>query len=135
MAVQNVTLSIPSELFEQIRERAERGHRSVEDETLELLASAVPESLPKELVDVVKELPFLDDEGLWRAARSHVAAAVAAELESLHFKQQREGLSVAEREAMDGLTQQYERALLVRAQAAAILRARGHDVNGLLVQP
>jgi hypothetical protein len=36
---------------------------------------------------------------------------------------------------MDGLTQQYERALLVRAQAAAILRARGHDVNGLLVQP
>ena len=135
MAVQNVTLSIPSELFEQIRERAERGHRSVEDETLELLASAVPESLPKELDDVVKELPFLDDEGLWRAAKGHVAAAVAAELESLHSKQQREGLSVMERETMDSLTQQYERALLVRAQAAAILCARGYDVNGLLVQP
>jgi len=70
-----------------------------------------------------------------RAARSHVAPAVAAELESLHFKQQREGLSVAERETMDGLTRQYERALVVLSQAAAILRARGHDVNGLLVQP
>jgi hypothetical protein len=36
-----------------------------------------------------------------------------------------------EREAA-ALIRQYERAMLIRAQAAALLKQRGHDVAGLL---
>ena len=134
MPVQNLALRIPGELYEQIRKRAERGQRSVEEETLELLTTAVPldEALPDDLSHAVDELSLLDDEGLWRAARSHLAADAAKELESLHFKQQRQGLTTVERETMDALVRQYERAMVVRSRGASLLRERGHDIAELL---
>lgn len=131
MSIQNVTLNIPADLYEQIRERAERRQRSVEDETLALLTAAVPreETISADLSAAADELSLLDDDGLWRAARSHLAADAAAELESLHIKQQRQGLTTLERETTDALVRQYERVMLVRARAAALLRERGHDVT------
>jgi hypothetical protein len=50
-------------------------------------------------------------------------------MEDLHLKRQREGLTDAEAKTLDGLVRQYERTMLVRAQAAALLKARGHDVS------
>lgn len=50
----------------------------------------------------------------------------------LHEKRQREGLDDAEAEEAARLTQQYERALFVRAHAAALLKERGFDVSTLL---
>jgi hypothetical protein len=134
MSVQQLTLNVPGSLYEQIRERAEKRQHSVEHETLELLATAVPagESLSGELSAAVEELALLDDEALWRAARTHLAVDAAAELESFHFKQQRQGLTPHEQEAVDALTRQYERAILVRARAAQLLQERGHDVTSLL---
>jgi len=123
MPSQSLTLNIPGHLYERIRERAERGQRSVEDETLELLTAAVPneEALPGDVLAEVEELQHLDDDGLWRAARSHLAADAARELESLHFKQQRDGLTALEQETADALLRQYERAMVVRARATALL--------------
>ena len=54
------------------------------------------------------------------------------ELEALHFKRQREGLSAAEQSAVDVLVRQYERAMLIRAQATAILKGRNHDLAQLI---
>jgi len=47
----------------------------------------------------------------------------------LHLKRQREGLTATEAAEAAGLTRQYERVMLVRARAAALLRERGHDVT------
>jgi hypothetical protein len=57
---------------------------------------------------------------------------VAAELEALHLKRQREGLTESETETLARLVRQYERAMLVRAQAAALLKQRGYDVAELI---
>jgi hypothetical protein len=57
---------------------------------------------------------------------------VSTELQSLHLKRQREGLSVTESAKLANLIGQYEQHMLVRAQAAALLKARGCDVSGLL---
>ncbi len=137
MRTQNVTLKIPGELYDQIRERAGADRRSVEDETLDLLTTAVPvgDALPGDLSAAADELSLLDDEGLWHAARSRLAADAATELESLHVKQQRQGLTPAESQTLDALVRQYERAMLVRARAAALLHERGHDVAELVAQP
>jgi len=134
MTNQTLTLQVPAVLYSRLKQRADQAQRSVEAETLELLAATVPatEALPADLQEALTSLALLDDEALRRAARSRLGNEAAAELEALHFKQQREGLTDAEAQRRGELIQQYERAMLVRAQAAALLRQRGHDVSTLL---
>jgi hypothetical protein len=106
----------------------------VEAELLEVVASAVPvaDDLPVDLAQAISPLALLDDEALWRAARSHFPAEAVAQMEQLHLKRQREGLTGSEAETLAGLVRHYERAMLVRAQAAALLKERGYDVAELL---
>jgi plasmid stability protein len=137
MTMQPVTLHLPSPLYKRLKRRAERSHRTLEAELLEVVATAVPvvDELPADLEDAISPLSLLDDEALWRAAGSHFSAESAAQLEGLHLKRQRDGLTEAEAQALAGLMRQYERTLLVRAQAAALLKQRGHDVSGLIPDP
>jgi hypothetical protein len=133
MATQNLSLSIPEALYDQIKERAALGKRTIEAETLDLLAQAVPiaVTMPDDLVAVIAPLALLDDDTLLRAARSHLATDAAAALESLHLKQQREELTATEMETRNALVRQYERAMVIRAQAAALLHERGIDVGDI----
>ena len=133
MNMQNLTVSIPVALFEMLKLRASRRNHTVEDETLDIIATAVPGSdqLPDDLSRAIEHLGLLDDSSLWLAARSHLAKEAAEELEVLNLKQQREGLTTGERQAVDALLRQYDRAMLVRAKAAAILHQRGFDVSEL----
>jgi plasmid stability protein len=125
MPVQNLTLQVPDALYDQIKERAEQFKRSIEDETLELLAqSTAAVTLPDDLTAGVSHLDLLDDETLGRAARSHFATEAATELEALHLKQQCEQLTPAENESRVALIRQYERAMIIRAKAALLLRER-----------
>ena len=136
MTVQVVTLHVPNSLYEQLKRRAAQAQRTVEAELLDVVATAVPvdDDLPAELAEAISSLALLDDGALWHAARSHLPAEVVAQMEDLHFKRQREGLTDAEAETLKGLVHQYERTMLVRAQAAALLKARGHDVSNLLTR-
>jgi plasmid stability protein len=133
MASQTVTLNVPEGLFDRLRRRARDANRTVEAELLEVLAAAVPsaDELPADLVEAVAALELLDDAALWAAARTRLADAAAGQLEELHLRRQREGLTEAEDRKRAELVRQSERVLLVRARAAALLRQRGHDVSGL----
>lgn len=134
MSTQPLTLNVPSPLYEHLKHRAEQAQRSVEEETLEVLATAVPAdgALPAELSEAIESLKGLDDAALWEAARSRLADDVSEQLEVLHVKQQREGLTNADSQELAELVRQYERQMLVRAQAAALLKERGHDVSELV---
>jgi plasmid stability protein len=134
VATQNVMLRLPDPLYQQLKRRAEQTRRTVEDELLDVVATAMPapDELPPDLAEAISPLAVLDDEALWREARSRLAAEASERLESLHLKRQREGLTEAEAQETSSLVRQYERAMLVRAQAAALLKQRGHDVSGLL---
>lgn len=88
-----------------------------------------------DLENTLAQLALLDDEALWHAARTTFATDAARRLEDLHLKRQREGLTEGEAQTAATLLQQYERAMLVRAQAAALLKQRGHDVSALLQVP
>ncbi len=134
MAVQSITLNLPSALYNRLKRRSEQTRRTVEAELLEVVATAVPvgDELPPDLAEAISPLALLDDEALWRAARSHLPAEAASQMEEMHLKRQREGLSEAEQQTLSRLVRQYERAMLVRAQAAALLKQRGHDVSELI---
>lgn len=134
MSTQTVTLQIPEALYARVRERAERSHRSVEAEFVSLLSDVVPgtDEIPRELAEAVALLSELDDPQLWEIARSKLPAEASAELQDLHLKQQRTGLSDVERNRADELCFEYDRTVLLRGRAAALLKERGHDVACLL---
>lgn len=124
-------------MYQQLKRRADATFRSVEDELLTVVATAVPASdeLPQDLEEAISPLGLLNDEALWRAARTRITPEAAEHLEELHTKRRREGLTGAETHALTALMWQYDRAMLVRAQAAALLKQRGHDVTSLLASP
>lgn len=135
MAAHAITLHLPETLYERFRQRAEWSHRSLEIELLDAVASAasVEGELSPELVAAVEALKTLDDEELWCLAKEAMSREASQELEALHLKLRDEGLSQEEDAARAKLIHQYERTMLIRAQAAKLLKDRGHDVSGILV--
>lgn len=130
---QSITVQLPDVLFEQLKRRAAGTHRAIEDELVEVVAQALPvgDVLPADLTEALSPLAFLEDAELWQAARSHLPTEAATQIEALNHKQQREGLTETEAEALAHLVRQYERYMLVRAQAAVLLQRRGYDVSEL----
>jgi plasmid stability protein len=102
---QSVTLRLPDPLYQLLKRRAEQAKRPVEDELLDVVAAAMPvgDDLPQELTEAISQLALLDDESLWRAARTRLPEDAAEELEGLHIKRQREGLSSLEAEKAEAL--------------------------------
>jgi hypothetical protein len=134
MREQTLTLTIPDVLYQRLKRQAEGNQRTVAEEALAALLAVVPVGgeLPADLEQAVSPLSLLDDEALWRAARSQLAAEDVAQMEELHARRDRQGLAGSEAEELAALVRRYERAMLVRAQAAALLRQRGHDISALL---
>jgi len=133
MAARAVTLRLPPPLFDHFQSRAERAHRSLEAELLEAVATvADEEELAHDLAQALGDLELLNDEELWRAARNSLSGDAKSQLEALNLKQQREELAASEREMLEQLVHQYDQALLLRAEAARLLKERGHEVSKLL---
>jgi len=134
MVNHSMSVQVPDSLYARLKERAAQAHHTVEDEVLSVLAAAVPreDALPPDVAEAVEALEFLDDASLWRAASSRLSSHAGKRLESLNEKGQREGLTDEEQQDRARLVRQYERAMLVRAQAALLLKQRGHDVASLL---
>lgn len=134
MTAHAITLHLPEPLYDRFRRRAEWSHRSLETELLDAVASAAPaeDELPRELVGAVEALEKVDDDELWRLARTSMSREASERLETLHFKQRDGGLSTDEDAERAMLIQEYERTMLIRAQAAKLLKDRGHDVSSIL---
>ncbi len=133
MTVYPIMLHLPDTLYRKIKERAEQAQRTVEAELLEVVARAVPaaDRLPDDLQTALDALATLDDDALQRAAQSRLPGEASAEMERLNLKRQREGLTELEHQSLMALARQYERNMLVRAQAAVLLKERGHDISAL----
>ena len=125
MNAHSLTLDVPHALFDRLQHLADQRSRSVADETLDLLAGALPvDTLPDDLAAAIEPLAFLDDDTLLRASQSKFPVHDAEILETLHLKRQREGWSDVERATSDALVRKYERAMLIRAEATALLKTR-----------
>ena len=134
MAIQAVTVNLPGPLYERLARRATKTHRTIEAELVDAVATLPdePDELAADMAEAISALHLLGDEDLWRAASQSLAPERAADIEELHLKRQREGLSPSEIEALATLMKEYTRIMLVRSRSAALLRQRGHDVSGLL---
>lgn len=134
MPVHAITLHLPETLYKRFRQRAEWTHRSLETELLDAVAAGAPveDELSPETLESIAALESLGDDELWRLARQAMSREASQELEALHAKQRDQGLDPSEDATRARLIHEYERAMLIRAQAAKLLKSRGHDVSSLL---
>jgi hypothetical protein len=136
MTTESITVRVPHPLYSRLEERAKRTQRSVEEVLVDALAEAVSladDRLPAEVEEVLASPDAMPDNTLWQLARtSHLSPAAAALPEELNQKRQHEGLMADEQRMVEALVQQYERAMLVRAEAMAQLKERGQDIAPLL---
>lgn len=73
-------------------------------------------------------LDRLDDHTLWQIARSHKTRAEMERYDELLEQNQEQTLTEAEQLELMGLRQEVDRLMLCKAQAAVLLRWRGHQV-------
>jgi plasmid stability protein len=135
MAQQTVMVTLPDDFYQRLKIRADGAQRSVEDELVTLAAALDDEPIPVDIKEALASLPVLDDAALWQAAGSRLSQAESNEVEKLHFKRQREGLSDAEKQRLASLMHQYEKTLLIRSHALLLLKQRGQDITPWLEVP
>lgn len=137
MAIQNVTIRLPDSLYSQVKQRARRMQRSVEEEVVAVVEDALPalDELLGGVADQMGQMVFLTDQELWQAARTEMTDLEGQRMQTLVLKRQREGLSFQEEAEAEQLVRRQERVMLLRAQAAARLKARGQDVSDLVLPP
>jgi len=133
MAVQAVTLNLPKTVYEQIRRAAEKAQRPIQDVLIEAVAAVAPvaETAPAALRSALAQMAYLNDAVLWQAARTTMTTEQRERLEALHDEQQRRTLTAEEQTEEQALLALYRETLLVRAQAAVLLKQRGYDVSDL----
>ena len=133
MSLQTVTIRLPNMLYRKIERRARQMKRSIEDELVNVVKTALPslDDLPSDIVDDMAQLTFLTDAELQRTATMTLRAEESERMEALLFKQQREGLTAAEQEEANQLLHRYDRTMLVRAQAMLLLTERGINISNL----
>src|SRR5919199_6890618 len=130
MAVQEVTLSLPEAVDEQIRRAAEHAKWPVNDLLVEAVVAAAPagEALAGDMRSALAQMAYLNDAALWQAARATMPVMQRERLESLHIQQQRGPLTAEEAAEEQVLLKLYRDTIVVRAQAAMLLKQRGYNI-------
>lgn len=131
-----ITIELPDDLYERLDRRAREAQRSLTAEVVYVLATSAPpdDRLTDELESELAAVALLNDDDLRRATRADFSARQSRRLQNLHFKMKDEGLTGEEQREEQQLMRAYERAMLIRAQALAELKRRGHDLAPFLVR-
>lgn len=131
MSAQTIQLDMPETVYQQIRRAAEKTQRPFNDVLIEAVSAVAPvmEMPPSPFRTALAQMAYLNDAALWQAARATMSELQRERLEDLNDQQQRDGLSLAEAEESQALVALYRETILVRAQAAVLLKQRGYDVS------
>ena len=125
-----VAIQISETLFHHIQGIAQRSNRSVEELLTATLTISLPpiSALPDNLTHELAEMIWLSDQALWTATRPSFLNAEQHRLAELNDLNDDRSLTAQEETERHDLLAQYDRALLLRAQAFAILARRGHSL-------
>ncbi len=131
MTVQAITLDLPQTVYEQIRQAAEKAQRPVGEVMVEAVTAVAPviDSASEQLRMALAQMAYLNDAALWQAARATMSTEQRERLEALHHRQQRQGLTAEQQVEEQALLTLYRETLLIRAQAAILLKGRGYDIS------
>lgn len=110
--------------------RATAHARSLEEEARALLEAALAVEMPNDVP--LEQLTVLDDTQLWQVAKQRVSDEQSERMQVLVERRQCEGLMPEEATEALRLQRYAQQVMRLRAEAAALLGRRGHEVDSLL---
>ena len=131
MLVETVTLKVPEIIYQRLVNTAQATKRSLEDVMVHALRVGSPpewEDAPPEFQADLAAMDKLDDDSLWKIARSRKSEEAMERYDLLLGRNQAGALTEAERLALTALREDSDRFMLRKAQAVVLLRWRGHEV-------
>lgn len=131
MTTRTVTLELPDGLYTRLQQTAQATDRSLDDLLLHAIEVGSPprwEDAPAEFQADLAALDRLDDEALWRIARSRQTEADMERYQELLDKNANGVLSDDERDELEELRTEFDRFMLRKVHAAALLRWRGYQI-------
>lgn len=131
MQTQGVTLQLPLDLYTRFEQVAQATQQSLQDVLLRSVQVGSPPSwdeAPSEFQADLAALDRLDDESLWRVARTSQFGQDMTRYQELLDRNADETLSPTERIELTELRTDADRFLLRKAFAVDLLRWRGHAI-------
>jgi hypothetical protein len=132
MAGHPLTIQLSDDIYHRLQARAEQSGRDLNAEITHLLEIAIAGDRTLSTAAFLDQLELLTDAELLHAAAVQSRPDEEARMQQLLDKQQRTGLTVLENDSLLPLATHFERIMLTRARAAALLKQRGHDVATLI---
>jgi predicted transcriptional regulator len=136
MILNRVTVTLPEPLYRRLRFLAEQTNREIEAVLIAsaeamLALEAQDAALPPDVADHLAAMRLFSDEALWQAIEPGLSPAQQTRLTELSHKQGQTPLTNTEQAELNELLAEYDRAVLYRAQALALLALRGHPIPDL----
>ncbi len=131
MTVQNVTVSLPEDVYLRLEQVARGTKQSLADVLLYAVKVGSPpswEDVPAEFQADLAALDRLNDDALWQIARSRQTEDEMTRYQELLDKNANEAITETERLELIHLRIEADRFMLLKAHAAALLRWRGHQL-------
>ncbi len=126
---QQITLQLPEELYQRMREAAEASDRSVEDLLLESASIIFPDHADLSTLD---SLAAFSDGQLWNVVLRRLGENQSLRLHNLSDEQKQRALNETEERELDYLLDLVDRLMLLRSKALLLLKQRGQDVDSYL---
>lgn len=131
MPVETVNLQIPELIYRRLVNTARATNRSLEEVMIHALKVGSPpnwDDIPDEFKGDLAALDKLDDETLWKVAKSRKTAEEMERYNYLLEQNQNHTMTESEQIELGHLRTETERFMLLKSQAAALLRWRGHSI-------
>ena len=128
---QTVTLHLSDETLQRYRQGAIAARKPLEEFLVERLSEALPplaDDLPSPLHEALQVLETLNDDALWRIARSQVPPARQRLYSRLLSKNTQGVITAQEKEVLHTLGEEARLLTLKKAHACMLLRWRGHSL-------
>jgi len=133
MPGKSITLDLPEDLYERVRQVAEESQRPLERvlvESIRLLF--VPPSTSTDVATTLAAMPSYSDAQLWAVIYQRLAWPQSQRLHELSTKNKLGKLTEDEQSELKHLLTLNDRAMLLRSESLLLLKNRGHDIAAYL---
>lgn len=136
MNTMTLTFSVPERLYYRLQTVANQTKRTLPEVLIASAETALAHtesSLPPKIANELASMPHLSIQQLWAATHPTLSQEQLNRFDTLSAQQKKRPLSTSEKEELNALLAEYDRSVLRRAQALALLQLRGEsipDLNG-----
>jgi hypothetical protein len=136
MSLTTITVTLPERLYRRLQSLAQGTNRPISEVLVASAEAALPvdsgpTGLPPAVADELAAMRQLSDQTLWNATRPTLTPDRLSRLDDLMQFSTARVLSAAEQNELNDLLAEYDRSVLRRAQAFALLSLRGYPIPDL----